>query len=107
VTEKRDLTALPLPEAHPEGRTSPEQRREIREIVGWLKDDLFERVPVDGREGVNPMTTMIWQSPLKWTVLLSPRKDGKGYVGEVRSPDGGRVSTTSHVDLYWLEEKLP
>lgn len=96
-----------FPDAHPEGRTTPEQRRAMREIVGWLKDDLFERVPAKDWEGVNPTTTMVWQSPLKWTVLLSPRRDGHGIAGEVRSPDGARVSTTTSVDPYWLEEKLP
>lgn len=77
----------------------------MREIAYWLDGDLFERGKCD--PDVNADTSGQWRSPLGWSVILTPRKDGSGVSGAVRDPQGQTVSQTSWVDIPWLEEKLP
>lgn len=81
-------------------RTTPEQRKIIREVVEYLKSDCYERVETDE-------AAMAWRSPLGLTVLLSPRHDGTGWAGEYRTSTGDHVRTTSWIDVYWLDEFLP
>jgi|SoiMethySBSTD1v2_1073268.scaffolds.fasta_scaffold3511098_2 hypothetical protein len=85
--------------------TTVEQQKQMREIVGWLDEDLFE--PGECDPDVNSETSAQWRSPLGWSVILTPRKDGKGISGAIRNPNGETISQTSYVDILWLDEKIP
>jgi hypothetical protein len=74
-----------------------------RPVFDFLKKNQFSQVSSESFD-IDPERTIVMQNDIGWIVLLT--RNEEGYSGEVRDPDGLIVSTTSWVDINWLQEKL-
>jgi len=89
-------------------RSTPAQRRLIREIAGILGDDLYRR---DGGGGSEERPAepcfATWTSPLKWSVDYGTNLDGATVWARVYGPTGLRVSAFEIADTRDFEAILP
>jgi len=85
----------------PEQSDRKVMRREMQEVVRWLKSDLFEEVKAehDGHRA--------FRNPGGFRVVVTPRADLSGVSGWIEDPDGKALVITSRVDVQTLEEYLP
>lgn len=91
-----------------DARSTPEQRRTIREMCNVLRDDLYDR---DG----GTESSAFWRSPLKWGVQYGPMADGKSVWARIYRPDGepftgsswGGPGFTTDANADWLDGVLP
>jgi len=102
--------------------TAIQRRREISEIIDYLKSDLYERNRdysnssfEIGSVVYDPETEMLWGSPLGWRVTIKVFDDQSIILG-IYKPDGSvyRMSPPIMpsdfgygVGVGWLEDQLP
>jgi hypothetical protein len=92
------------------------RRREVREIVAYLRSDLYERNrdysassfdirPVE----YDPETEALWGSPLGWRVTIKVFED-QSIILAIHKPDGFLLACSPPLregGVQWLEEYLP
>jgi hypothetical protein len=76
-------------------------RAAMREIVDYLKSDLFEETHTD-EKGHRAFT-----NPGGFKVVVTPRADLRGVSGWVEDRDGKALVITSYMDVQTLSEVLP
>lgn len=78
------------------------QRLTSREIVDYLRSDLYKPVPddTDSEQEGN-----LWESPLGWRVWVSYGE--RGMLGVIYAPDGALHSSTTFASFQWLAADLP
>ena len=76
-------------------------RREMLEVVRWLRADLFteEKADEPGHRA--------FRNPVGYRVVVKPRDDLTGVSGWIEAPDGSALVVTSRVDVQTLNEYLP
>lgn len=79
-------------------------REHAREIIAWLKSDLFEEGPAPIEVDAD---TRAFTNPGGWTVLVSRRQDLTGCSGGIVDPQGKLVLVTSRLDVFELVRRIP
>jgi hypothetical protein len=79
-------------------------REHMRELLGWLRSDLFEEVRAPIPVGPD---TRAFRNPGGWVVLVSRREDRTGCSGGILDPAGEQVLVPSRLEVDRLDEMIP